>query len=521
MVERSLHTCGEQTMINKVKEIIIFGGGTSGWLTAAYLINNLKNPIKVTLIESTDLGPIGVGEGTQPATARFLYDCGLNPRTWMKPSRASFKLGVEFVGWNKDNFFVDNDFIENTMIGPGLRTVDYFASRPTQEFFDYLPAYQMAKRNKSPKLAGMDTNYAVPGIRDFGAVHFDAYSILDSLRDLIGDKIGYFNTKIVSVNKDQTGITGLVDQEGRTHTADLYIDCSGFSSVLLEKNLGVKFHSIEGFLPCNRAVVIPTPYKDPETECFPYTKATAMNAGWMFTIPTFKKTGNGYVYSDRFMSPEDAEKELREKIGEFEVPAKHLTMKCGSHEIVAYKNVVAVGLSAGFVEPLEATGITFTTKVVEQVVGLLNHHNGIWTDSAKSNLNVSYMNMVTEILAFVWVHYHFSSKSDTPFWKSIRSQTIDDVPESVKAILDHFIPALHGGMFLDRTSGFHVGHWFSVLHAAEMYKGTTSTLTPELEKYSEYFIRNQNNRIELVKEMFPNHYEFLKEWYDDKNDTTS
>jgi tryptophan halogenase len=97
MVEWSVYTSGEQTMINKVREIIIFGGGTSGWLTAAYLINNLKNPIKVTLIESTELGPIGVGEGTQPATARFLYDCGLEPRTWMKPSRACFKLGVEFV----------------------------------------------------------------------------------------------------------------------------------------------------------------------------------------------------------------------------------------------------------------------------------------------------------------------------------------------------------------------------------------------------------------------------------------
>ena len=521
MVEWTLHTGYGETMINKVKEIVIFGGGTSGWLTAAYLVNNLKTSIKITLIESTDLGPIGVGEGTQPATARFLYDCGIDPRTWMKPSRASFKLGVEFVGWNKENFFVDNDFVENTMIGPGLRTVDYFASRPTQEFFDYLPAYQMAKQNKSPKLAGLDTNYAVPGIRDFGAVHFDANAILDSLRDIVGDKISYFNTKIVTVNKDQNGITGLVDEETRVHTADLYIDCSGFNSLLLEKNLGVKFHSIEGFLPCNKAVVIPTPYTDPKTECFPYTKATAMTAGWMFTIPTFKKTGNGYVYSDRFITPEDAEAELRKTIGNVDAPAKHLTMKCGSHEVVAYKNVVAVGLSAGFVEPLEATGITFTTKVVEQLSNLLNHHNGIWSSVAQQNLNTSYMNMVTEILAFVWVHYHFSSKADTPFWKSIRNQTINEVPESVKQILDHFIPGLHPGMFLDKTSGFHVGHWFSVLHAAGMYKGTESKLSPELEKYCEYFIKNQNSRVELVKEMFPNHYEFLKDWYDDKNDSTS
>jgi tryptophan halogenase len=503
-------------MIKKIKKIIVLGGGSSGWLTAAYMVRNLTMPVEITLIESTDIGPIGVGEGTQPATARFLYDCGIEPRAWMKPSSASFKLGVEFIGWNKEDFFVDNDFIENTLIGPGVRTIDYFIDKPIEEFHNFLPAYRMAKNNKSPKLAGLDTNFASSGIRDFGAVHFDAYAIVEALKENLGDKIQYFDTKITQVLNDTTGVTGLVDDHNRTHVADLYIDCTGFSSILIEKTLGVKFHSIEDFLPLNRAVVIPTKYTDPETQCFPYTKSTAMDSGWMFTIPSFKRTGNGYVYSDKFISAEDAEQELREKIGEFDAPARHLKMKCGSHEVVAAKNVIAVGLSAGFVEPLEATGITFTTKVVEHITGLLNHHSGIWNEVSMNNLNVSYMNMVTEILAFVWAHYYFSSKDDTPFWKSIRAQTLEDVPPSVKEILGKFIPEPHPGMFLDKFSGFHIGHWFSVLHPAGVYKGLTSPLTANGKKYAEYFIKNQSHRIDLVNEMFPNHYNFLKEWYNDE-----
>ena len=500
-------------MINKIKEIVIFGGGTSGWLTAAYMANNLKFPAKITLIESKAIGPIGVGEGTQPATARFLYDAGIMPKTWMKPSNASFKFGVEFTGWTDDTYFVDNDFIENTIIGPGLRTVDYFINKTPTEWRDNLPAYRLAKANKSPKLAGMDTNYAILGLREFGAVHFNAYDILDAIKGIIEDKITYVNTEITQVQQDKNGITGLIDENGVKYTADLYIDCTGFKSMLLEETLGVKFRPLDNFLPCNRAVTIPTQFTDPETECFPYTKATTMNAGWMFTIPTFKQTGNGYVYSDKFITPEQAEQELRDTIGVYDTPAKHLTMKCGSHDVVTAKNVIAVGLSAGFVEPLEATGITFTTKIVEVLTRTLNEQNGVWTELGMNNINQSYYRMINEIVVFVWAHYHYSTRSDTDFWESIRSQT--DIPTQFTEVLSKFLPVPHTDIFLDKTSSFHIGHWFSVLHAANLYDAVTTTIEPDTEEYIKYFIKNHDHRVELVKEMFPNHYEFLKKWYSD------
>ena len=497
----------------RATRITVFGGGTSGWLAAAYLTRNLTYPHEITLIESTAIGPIGVGEGTQPATARYLYDCGLQPKDWMKPSQAAFKLGVEFDGWTDEKYFVDNDFIENTIIGPNLYTPDYFISKSKQEYFDWLPAYQMARANKSPKLAGLDTNYALTGTRQFGAVHFSAFDIVKSIKDLIGNQIQYFDTKVVKIETDQSGIKALMDEEGRTHTADLFIDCSGFGSVLLEKHLKVDFMSIEDILPCDKAVALPTQYSDPQKECHPFTRSTAMTAGWRWTIPIFSRIGNGYVYSSKFISPEDAEKELREAVGEFDAKSNHLDMKCGIHKVVAHKNVCAAGLSAGFVEPLEATGITFTTKAIEMLTMILNQSNGMWHQTGRNKFNEVYDRMFWEIVAFVWAHYHFSTKKDTQFWKKMHSQSPDVIPQKVKDIVARFVPNLHRDFFIHPESSFHVGHWFSVLHAGDVYKDHPEYLGGDLLKYAEYFLKNNTSRVKFVGEMFPNHYDFLKDWY--------
>jgi hypothetical protein len=501
--------------IIKANRITIFGGGTSGWLTAAYLSNNLKYPHKITLIESTEMGPIGVGEGTQPATARFLHDCGLDPKSWMKPSQAAFKLGVEFVGWTDEDYFVDNDFIENTIIGPDLYTPDYFIDKPKQEFFDWLPAYRMAKNNKSPKLAAMDTNYALSGVRQFGAVHFAAFEIVKAIKNLIEDRIDYYDTKIVDVKQDANGISELIDEEGRTHTADLFIDCTGFSSILLEKTLGVDFESITDLLPCDSAVAMPTQYTDPEKECHPYTRASTMKAGWRWTIPIYTRVGNGYSYSSKYISKEEAEQELRDSIGEYDAKALHLKMKCGIHKKTAFKNVVAAGLSAGFVEPLEATGITFTTKAAEVLTDVLNKNNGVWNQPIINAVNESYAREFWEIVSFVWAHYYFSTRKDTQFWKDRHDIDLESLDPRIKEHLSRFIPELHRRFYVHPESSFHVGHWFSVLHAGGVFKDHPKMIAGDVEKYAEYFLKNQDSRVDLVLDMFPNHYEFLKEWYGD------
>lgn len=499
--------------LKKIKKIIIFGGGTSGWLTAAYLVNNLQIPTEISLIENVASGPIGVGEGTQPYTASFLYKCGIKPKQWMKPSNASFKYGVELVGWNKEPYFVDNDTNNNCVIAEDLYTPDYFIDKPYSEFSKWQPSYRLAKQNICQKFDDyLDVNPHM-GPENFGAVHFSALEIIKTIKDIIGDKITHIDANIIKVITTNDGIESLISDKNQYYTADLFIDCSGFESRLLEQELAVPFKNYSKWLLNDRAVVMQTQYTDPGKECFPYTRATAMNAGWRFTIPIFTRVGNGYVYSSKFISDEDAERELRESLNDFETPVRKIFMKTGAHKEIANKNVCAVGLSAGFVEPLAATGITFTTGVVNMLTNALNATGNVWGPTSRSLINQGFNHMATEILAFVWAHYHFSTKDDTPYWQAVRSQKIEDLPEEAQHILNQFLPKPGRFLLLTPYSMFNIVQWFSMLHAGGAYNGVKSQLTDKQKVYAEYFVKSVESRVALAEKMFKNQHQYLKEWY--------
>jgi 2-polyprenyl-6-methoxyphenol hydroxylase-like FAD-dependent oxidoreductase len=499
--------------MKKIQSIIIVGGGTSGWLTAAYLTRNLRIPAKITLIEDVSAGPIGVGEGTQPLTAKFLYQCGLKAKDWMKPAQAAFKHGVEMVGWTDDTYFVDNDVNTNCMIAEDIYTSDYFLDKTVAERNAWHPAYRLAQANLSPKFhEHLDANPGV-GPESYGAVHFSAMEIIESIKNLIVDRISHVDARISTVNQDHLGIKNLIDYKGQTYTADLYIDCTGFSSQLLEVAMKSPWTSYQDYLPVDRAVVLPTEYSDPETECHPYTRATTMTAGWRFTIPILTRVGNGYIYSSRHISDEAAEAELRAAIGRQDGTVKFLHMKCGTHKEVSRKNVVAVGLAAGFIEPLEATGITFTTAAVQNLTELLNYNNMLWNDWARGEYNTAFNEMVTEILAFVWSHYHWSTRNDTPFWQEVRSQEIEELPPGVQAILALFLPTPRRFLFASRTSMFNVWQWFCVLHAGGAYGDQVTQLSPEQTTYTEYVLDSTRYRTDRACDMLKNHYRYLKAWY--------
>lgn len=486
------------------KKIIILGGGTSGWLSAAYLVKNLKVPSEIILIEDTSTTPIGVGEGTQPYTTRFLHDCGIEPSMWMKDSSASFKLGVELVDWNKNPYFVDNDTAINHIARSNLYSFDYFINKPTNEFTEWHPLYRLAKANKSPKLVdGEDFNFNLPN-GSYGAVHFDALKIIKTIKNLILDKITYINTKITGINSGEMGIVS-INSNTDSYRADTYIDCTGFKSLLLGTTLGIDFIDYSKYLPCDKAVAIQTQYTDPVTECFPYTKSIAMDAGWRWQIPTYSRVGNGYVYSSKFTTDAQAELELRKAINEHKASARVLSFKCGRYAKIAYKNVCAVGLSAGFIEPLEATGITFTTTVIKDITDSLNYgYSGDY-------INSRFHYMVVEILAFVWAHYHFSTRCGTPFWDFIRSQSISDLPEEAQKVLSNYYPKLTRSVVLNNNSMFNNFHWFSVLHQT---KNANSELIKESElKYLDFFIKVQSAKIDLILKEFPNNYEYLSKYY--------
>ena len=499
-------------MNGPLRKIIIFGGGTSGWLTAAYLVNNLKEKIEIVLLENASKGPIGVGEGTQPLTAAFLYKCGITADMWMKPSNAAFKYGVELTGWNNDPYFVDNDNINNSVAAPHLYANKYFMDKPYSEYAKWHPAYRLSKANISPKLTpDLDINFQT-GPDGYGAVHFSAYDIIETIKSLILDKITYVDTDVKQVAKDLNGVSKLIDVNKKEYIADLFIDCSGFESILLEKTLGTKFVAYKPWLMNDSAVAIPTQYTNPQEECHPYTKATAMNAGWRWTIPTYHRVGNGYVYSSDHISAEEAEKELRTALNEWDAPAKHLKMKCGVHEQIAVKNVVGVGLAAGFVEPLEATGITFTTATVTSLTELINIY-GTWNAEPIAMLNRGFYEMSVEILAFVYAHYYFSTKNDTPYWKDVRKKSLRDLPGDAQYMIEQYYPVPKDFIFFSQQSMFSSVQWWSMIHAGGAYKDYKPSLSKEELQYLEYFITTQSTKVEQATETFPNHYDFLKGWY--------
>jgi len=146
----------------------------------------------------------------------------------------------------------------------------------------------------------------------------------------------------------------------------------------------------------------------------------------------------------------------------------------------------------------------------------LNMSQGLWTKNIQNEINTIYDSMFWEIVAFIWAHYHFSTKNDSPFWNAMHSQSADTIPNKIKNIIEQFVPEYHRHFKVNQLSSFHIGHWFSVLHAGGVYNNSKKMLPDDLEKYADFFIKNNKHRVELVKEMFPNHYDFLREWYDFK-----
>jgi len=499
-----------------INNIVIVGGGSAGWLAAAHLTYNLPPAVKVTLIESSKIGTIGVGEGTQPFTTSFLLECGLEPKDWMPVAESTYKLGVLLEGWADHLAFVDNDVLDPAVIGRGIMMHQYVLSNKISkdDFLNWQPAWRFAKANKAPKCNDSRLDIT-PGsfMQPWDAVHFRAEALVDVLKLSAKHKLKYIDDEITEVFTDDTGVTGLLTENNGLIHGDLYIDASGFKSMLIEQALKEPFVSFEDFLLCNRAVAIPTEYKNIKEEMFPYTKAIAMDSGWRWQIPTETRLGNGYVYSDKFISPEQAEQDLRTAIGEWDAPANHIKMKTGTHRNIAVKNVYATGLAAAFVEPLEATGITFTTKGIQNLTNLIGQNGGAYNDDSATMLSDQYNLMVREIVDFIFLHYHCSQKNDTPFWQAVHQLPL---PASSKTMLNHFVPnppndVNRQGMY----TMFHPGQWFSMLYAFGAYDKHlgTHTLDENIQKYAEMVWDVHQYRVDKEIDLFPNHAEYIESWY--------
>lgn len=431
----------------KIKNILVVGGGSSGWMTASALTKYFGEKVNVSVVESEKSGPVGVGESTIIPFNRFLHLVGLNDEDWMQECDATYKASIRFTDFSEIGKVFEYPFggrVDERGMGQWSMLNAYFNNLDHNSFCEYfndmyfLSKHNRLTRNEDRKL---DFNFT----KDT-AYHFDASLFGKYLKKKICDPSGvkHFTDDIVSVEKDSSGyLTSVIGESGNKYTADLYIDCTGFKSLLLEKEMGSEFISYKPWLLNDRAIATKIQYKDKETELNNVTNCTALSSGWVWNIPLWSRIGTGYVYSSDFISDDDAEKEFKQYLGTDEVEFNKIQIRHGVRKKNWVKNVVGIGLSYGFIEPLESTGLVSTHLVLENLIELLSRRDLNVTAFDKDGFNYANQQILNGYRDFVALHYRLSSRRDTPYWNYLVEEKdwveIEDNREYENILVSHNI----------------------------------------------------------------------------------
>lgn len=428
-------------MQDAIQDIVIVGGGTSGWLSAVLLNRALNGrsataPYRLTLVESSDIGTIGVGEATIPSIRKTFALCGIDENDWMVRCNASFKLAIKFVDWARpghvywhpfgpmpsvDGFELSHYWLKRRLEG---RAVPFDAS-----CFSVIPSCE-AKRaprcGDEPPFRG----------RAIYAYHLDAGLLASYLKQAgIANGVRHIIDNVVHISTDGNGyITSLrTERNGDIH-GDLFIDCSGFAGLLINQTLQEPFISFSDSLFCDSAVAIPVPTDDETDGINSYTTATALRAGWAWNIPLYGRSGNGYVYSSACLSRDDAEEELRQFLGPKAdtSEARHLRMRVGRTRNSWVKNCVGIGLSGGFIEPLESTAIWFVELGLHNL--LYNFPDKTFNPAVIAKYNSVMRKHYEEIRDFIILHYCTTQREDTDFWAANKHHSV--LPDSLREDLE-------------------------------------------------------------------------------------
>ncbi|KEO89855.1 tryptophan halogenase [Erythrobacter longus] len=410
-----------------IKRVVIAGGGTAGWMTAAAL-SKIMGPagIKVTLIESEAIGTVGVGEATIPAIMKFNAQLGIDEHEFVRATQATYKLGIEFKNWGD---LGESYFHPFGRIGFDLDGIDFhqFWSRLKQEGGEHgLGDYSL---NTVAAYAG---KFVRPEpdhgqvINQMGyAFHFDASLYAAFLRAFAeGEGTTRIEGRIEHVEQDaQSGLlTALKLDHDREIEGDLFIDCTGFRGLLIGQALGSQYVDWSHWLPCNRAVAVAC---EKQGDPVPYTRSTARDAGWQWRIPLQHRTGNGYVYCDKFLSAEDAEEALLGSLDGAPVSSpNHLRFQTGHRDQFWAGNCVAIGLSSGFLEPLESTSIHLIQMGIAKLIALFP--DAIEAPIERAEYNRLMTDDFTHVRDFLILHYKATRRSGAPFWDYVRTMSIPD-----------------------------------------------------------------------------------------------
>ena len=412
-----------------IRRVVIVGGGTAGWMTAAALSKTLGRVLDITLIESDAIGTVGVGEATIPTLITFHRLLEINEREFMRAVKATFKLGISFENWRDVNEDYIHSFGETGRDHWSAGFVHFWNKGNRQglagDYGDYCLELKAAQEGKFAHLPKPGINYAFHMDASQYAVYLRGFSEGFGARRKEG--------KVVQVHTDgETGfISGVSLESGETVEGDLFIDCSGFRGLLIDQTLGSPYEDWSHWLRCDRAVAVQT---QSVGEPIPYTRAIAHQAGWQWRIPLQHRVGNGIVFSSDHWAEDAATDCLLENIeGKALTEPRVIRFKPGQRPEPWRKNCVAIGLSSGFIEPLESTSIHLIQRSIIRLLQTFPVH-GI-AQSEIDEFNLQSQREIEHIRDFIVLHYHVTRRRDTEFWREYADM---DIPTSLRHRIELF-----------------------------------------------------------------------------------
>ncbi len=506
-------------MAEPIREITIVGGGTAGWMAAVFLITRLnkrpgKPPVRVTLVESPNVPTIGVGEATVPGMRELLKQLEIPEATFIERCNASFKLGVRFVNWDKqpdgspgcyDHPF-DGLGVEIQGANPAYHYQRFGRGGRLANLGDALsPSTRLIDERRAPKTAEQeDYDYAVGY-----AYHLDAGLFAGLLREIAVERgVLHVLDDVDDLERDERGhISALTLRARGRWPVELVIDCTGFRSLILQKTLEEPFESFSPYLFNDKALAVQIPHRD-VTRLEPCTRSTALGAGWVWRVPLYSRIGTGYVFSSRFRSDQEAIDEFLQHLGDegagFE--PRVIPMRIGRARRTWVGNCVAVGLSGGFIEPLESTAIFIIEAALRWLVANLPDRD--FDPALQARYNEKMQGLYEEVRDFIALHYLTSNRRDTPYWQAVQREL--EVPDSLKAKLAAWRERLPEDSDFERTYLFGTWSYLIVLFGKHFYD---DTLFPRSESLQEAEWRQFEDWVERQKAglvaRLPNHFELL------------
>ena len=535
----------------QINKVLIVGGGSSGWMTAAALVRQLPN-LDITLLESSEIPKVGVGESTIGHINSYMNAVGLKDEDWMPHCNATYKTSIKFTDFRENPKEKPHTFhypfgvidITDKPNGPmeffKLQVEDPESFPPEEMANFYHPHVVMADHNKMTnnehrEIRGFDFKYDT-------AYHMSAALFGEYLKNNVckPEGVKHIIDEMVDATIGEDGsLSGVITKNNGTLTADLYIDCTGFRSLLLEGKMGAEFISFHDTLLNDKAIATELPYLDIENEMTSATNCTALECGWVWNIPLFNRIGTGYVYSSKFATQEEAaaqfrkhlasnrmdykgDNELLKKRAE-EVEFRYVDIKHGVHKQAWVKNVVGIGLANGFIEPLESTGLMLTHEGIMKLIDTLHQHNGFITRWDIDTFNFTFFDQIKGFKDFISLHYTLSQRHDTPYWKHATQELSysPDMNNWSASLRNAYIDLAH------RTLGSHAYNLdmggILYIAAGQNYNPLNKRMNKDnfdrmkqwdhwdWEKSKEDWFSYKNNELLPIINNLPTHYQYLKD----------